>query len=120
MDEHVQVGQRIGMLIVLEKLAERDIHGRVLWECLCDCNNLVVYTTRQLTKETGLRSCGCSRYKRNQKPNLLHVPGLQTKLWELFNALNRGSKTEINCCLKELYRCISNFVNKDDGKLKQS
>ncbi len=53
-------GKRFGKLIALWPIPERDIHGQILWECKCDCSNIIFTTTQSLLsgKKT---SCGCSR-----------------------------------------------------------
>jgi len=49
--------ERFGRLVVLAEMG-RDKHGSVMWECLCDCGNLVGRTTARL-RSGHVRSCGC-------------------------------------------------------------
>jgi len=50
-------GRVFGNLTVM-RLAGRNQHGRLLWECRCDCGNTAVYKSYKLT--SGIRiSCGC-------------------------------------------------------------
>lgn len=51
------VGQRFGRLTVVAMSAERN-HGRILWECRCDCGNTVVAEKYCLENGTK-KSCGC-------------------------------------------------------------
>jgi hypothetical protein len=51
-------GRRFGKLQVLSVAQERDAHGRLLWNCLCDCGNTVIAPAGQLTNGYR-RSCGC-------------------------------------------------------------
>ena len=37
------IGQKIGMLVVLEKTNKRNKQGRVLYKCQCECGNIVYY-----------------------------------------------------------------------------
>jgi hypothetical protein len=54
------VGKRFGKLIVLRKTNRRKNDGCVIWECQCDCGNIVdVSTTRFNPKHRPTRSCGC-------------------------------------------------------------
>jgi hypothetical protein len=53
-------GVRVGRLLVVEQLAERDKNGCVQWACACDCGNQTTSITRIL--KAGLKqSCGCLR-----------------------------------------------------------
>jgi hypothetical protein len=61
-------GVRFGRLVVVKRLqAVRD--GSILWECHCDCGNLVQASTRHLNrKKNYIRSCGCNQtYNRKGK-----------------------------------------------------
>lgn len=59
-------GQRFGKLVVKTKTqARRD--GSVLWDCLCDCGNIIQVNTRHLNrKKNYVRSCGCNQIKRGK------------------------------------------------------
>lgn len=50
-------GVQFGWLTVLKKLSLRDSRGRTQWQCLCECGNLKVYTTNELTGSRGARTC---------------------------------------------------------------
>jgi hypothetical protein len=55
-------GQKTGLLTA-RKRVDSDKHGKVKWECLCDCGNTVdVIASRFNTGKT--RSCGCLRVLR--------------------------------------------------------
>lgn len=52
------IGQRFGRLTVISRAENR--HGKVFWNCDCDCGNKTVAIARELRR--GLRkSCGCLR-----------------------------------------------------------
>lgn len=53
-----EVGQRIGMLILLEPT--RMPSGRKAWVCQCDCGRTKIVATTNLGSK-GPRSCGCRR-----------------------------------------------------------
>lgn len=57
-------GQRFESLVFIKKTKDRTSWGLVIWECKCDCGN-VVYKIKKAT------SCGCKRYK-NNKTNKTH------------------------------------------------
>lgn len=63
-------GQRFGRLVVLKDSGKRKNHGRVVWDCLCDCGNLKEVRGEGL-KSGGTRSCGCLR-KENGKDRRIH------------------------------------------------
>lgn len=55
------IGQKFGMLTVLEKTTEFVMHGgqkAPLWKCQCDCGNITLVRIDSLTSGT-TRSCGC-------------------------------------------------------------
>lgn len=52
------VGQRFGMLTVVEQTENR--RGRVCWICQCDCGNICTVTAHEL-KSGKTKSCGCKR-----------------------------------------------------------
>ena len=55
------IGQKIGMLAVLEKTDKRNKQGRVLYNCQCECGNIVYYNSSDLKQNV---SCGCWRKSR--------------------------------------------------------
>lgn len=67
-------GQKFDRLLVV-KFSHIDKHGKVVWECLCDCGNISFVNTSSLT--TGnTRSCGCINKENpsNIKHNMSHTP----------------------------------------------
>lgn len=50
-------GQRFGKLVAVSPTDRRQ-YGTVVWRCLCDCDNVVYVSTRQLTSGY-TKSCGC-------------------------------------------------------------
>ena len=56
-------GQRFGMLTVIKKTDKKYSNGSVLWECLCDCGNIVLANYTNL-RDGQVQSCGC---KHNSK-----------------------------------------------------
>lgn len=55
-------GEKIGRLKVI-KFVGKDKHNHKLWECMCDCGNVVVATTSNLRGTT--KSCGCYNKEKN-------------------------------------------------------
>ena len=52
------VGQKFGMLEVIEKSNERSSDNRIKWICICDCGNLTTALAKDL-KSGHTQSCGC-------------------------------------------------------------
>lgn len=54
------VGQKFGMLTVLERKPNRQVgkNSRVVWSCLCDCGNKTDVLSI-LLKQGSIKSCGC-------------------------------------------------------------
>lgn len=56
---------------MIRELEETDKHGKVQWECQCDCGNKHVTTTSSLTSNK-VTSCGC---KRKESHNAIDMVG---------------------------------------------
>ena len=54
----VQIGDRFGRLVVLNRDLTRQGEGRVYWKCQCDCGNIISLSSHPL-KSGNTRSCGC-------------------------------------------------------------
>lgn len=52
------VGERFGKLVVQKPSTQRNKHGGLLWECLCDCGNVCLVSTNHLHMNN-TQSCGC-------------------------------------------------------------
>lgn len=50
-------GKQFGWLTVVKKLDSRDSRGKTQWQCLCECGNLKIYTTNELTGSRGAKTC---------------------------------------------------------------
>lgn len=55
-------GQRFGRLVAIRPTDKR-IDACVVWECKCDCGNVVNVSVHDL-KRGDTKSCGCIRYER--------------------------------------------------------
>jgi hypothetical protein len=51
-----------GSLRVIRRVEDRK-PGRPMWECQCECGNIVVVSSTNLTKTNGTKSCGCLRHQ---------------------------------------------------------
>ena len=51
------IGQKFGMLTVINKTSERSGHS-IVWECLCDCGTIKRVRGSHLTSGA-IKSCGC-------------------------------------------------------------
>lgn len=54
------IGKKFNRLTVIRKTEEKDNKGRELWECKCDCGNILKASYRQLSHNE-IKSCGCLR-----------------------------------------------------------
>ena len=60
---HDMAGKRVGILTVIKQTG-RDKHDHILWECLCDCRNIVIRNTSDLGI---IKSCGCLLFRSGEK-----------------------------------------------------
>ena len=83
-----EIGKRYGNLIVLS-FAFHNTRGELLWNCKCDCGNIIQVKTSHL-RSGHTRSCGCSRTpnligKKFGKLTVIKDTGLRQrnfKIWE--------------------------------------
>lgn len=54
--------QRFGKLIALAPTSKRNVDGRVIWQCQCDCGEQIEVDTHSL-QQNRVQSCGCLRSK---------------------------------------------------------
>lgn len=88
------INQRFGRLLVLKDSNER-VHRGVIWECLCDCGNLIKIRAGHL-QNGRTQSCGCKkrenaremglsnkgRYGEGNHPNCTHREA-RTRLYRI-------------------------------------
>lgn len=55
------MGQKFGLLTVVNKTNKKTENGSVLWECLCECENTAYASYSDLARYRK-SSCGCSHY----------------------------------------------------------
>lgn len=96
--------QRFDYLEVHE-IVDEDIYGNPLWECKCNCGNVVIWPRSKIVKNC-FRSCGCSSLKLSKligeissstwhrikgAAKIRNIPLLVDKkdLWELFLKQNQ-------------------------------
>lgn len=59
-------GKKFGRLTVVRATEKRTTQGAVIWECVCDCGNIIFVSTCSL-KGNNTQSCGCLRLERITK-----------------------------------------------------
>lgn len=58
------IGQKFGSLTVLKKYGEKPKSGILNWECLCECGNKCIVSTKNLRRKNyPTISCGCKRHE---------------------------------------------------------
>lgn len=55
------IGQRFGRLVVTNE--EEPVGRQTMWECACDCGNIIITATRML-RLSGKTSCGCDTFEK--------------------------------------------------------
>ena len=71
--------QRFGMLTAIKPTGTH-INRNCVWECICDCGNIVNYTTGMLNK---IKSCGCQSIINSNIP--VGVGFMNTSIYQLKN-----------------------------------
>ena len=82
-------GNRYGRLTVIrevERMRYASGNSHRVWECLCDCGNIIRCTTDRL-RRGNTKSCGCLRKEITSKKNYKHG-GTKTKLYRIWAEMN--------------------------------
>lgn len=90
----IKIGDRFGRLVVVKQLKERSPDGRLMYECECDCGNIVKVRSKELLNGDTV-SCKCyqkeqlrKRYKNGTQPDRIFS-----------DKLNKNNKSGIKRCL---------------------
>lgn len=62
-------GMKFGKLTAI-KPTEKRVNKSIVWECKCDCGNVIMYPVSKLTSSNGPKSCGCLKHESNKLENL--------------------------------------------------
>jgi len=76
-------GRTFGLLKVLRRV--EDVKpGRPMWLCECRCGKSIVKSSTSLTKQNGVKSCGCLRHQKS--PELIYLTDID--LWRSSGSLS--------------------------------
>ena len=93
----VQIGDRFGRLMVLNRDLTKQGEGRVYWNCQCDCGNVVSLSGKVL-KSGNTRSCGClnndTRRENIIQWNVENNPDLTNRKSGLLTVIRKATKEE--------------------------
>lgn len=92
------LNQQFGKLIVVKETSERR-NKSVVWECKCECGNIVKYTTKELRSD-GIIQCPQCGHNRKPQTNLL-----ENLIGKKFNHLTVLGKTNQLSGGKIVYKC---------------
>lgn len=96
--------QRFGKLVALRETSQRQKHN-VIWECLCDCGE-IVYIPQVSLRRGGTKSCGCYHKEITSKTSRRDKTGNRYgRLIALEPTEQRGS----NSCI--VWRCLCDCGN---------
>ena len=70
-------GKRFGKLLVLRETDNRADRGSIVWQCKCDCGNIVEISSKRLVNGLAI-SCGCYQ-KERQKYSMKELHNRQFK-----------------------------------------
>lgn len=96
--------QRIGRLTCTKDVG-RSKDGSVLWECVCDCGNKIVATSRNLNRHH-TKSCGCLQIDRVVENRTVHglyhdENGKRAKLYHVWGMMRQRCKNPNNHAYKD-------------------
>lgn len=108
MKTKVVIGNKYGKLTPIEVI-EKNKHGLLLYNCLCDCGNIKVVGSRYLT-EGRITSCGCARKKSKGKSNSITYKSWISAKQRCLNPNNHNYKNYGRRGIKMCERWINSFV----------
>lgn len=91
------VGQKFGRLTVTRDSGERR-HGKVLWECRCDCGTILRVPTGALNSGN-TRSCGCLKRDTWRDLNITHRMTGTPEYRMLNSARHRAKVSGVPCTI---------------------
>jgi len=106
-------GQRFGRLTVLEKVGRRK-EGAVIWECQCDCGNMVKVCTGSL-QSGNTKSCGCYNKEQSSERSRIDLTGQVYGRLTVSEDVGRTKRQQV------IWRCLcecGNFVDVVSGSLR--
>jgi len=109
MRPHIEIGFRVGKLVVVSPTAERKA-GYVVWKCHCDCGNEVLLDTRCLQRGA-VQDCGCSTIV---KPGQRDITGMR---FGMLVAVAPTGKTKEN--VGAIWHCHCDCGGEVDAPLRQ-
>lgn len=97
----IQIGDRFGLLTVIENLGTKNLNGKskITWLCLCDCGNTRVANSGHLNNGD-ITHCGCGKYAPRKGKDLTG------QIFGRWTVLQYAEKSKYTC------RCICG-VEKD-------
>lgn len=98
------INQTFGKLTVIKETSERR-NKSVVWECQCECGNIVKYSTKELRSD-GIIQCPKCGTNRQPQTNLL-----ENLIGKTFNHLTVLEKTNKLSSGKIVYKCKCNCGN---------
>lgn len=78
-------GMKFGRLTAIRKLSERTPCKHILWECACDCGNIIKVTSTDL-KRGNTKSCGCLKREKAAEESKRHG-FFGTRLYQCYRSM---------------------------------
>lgn len=86
------VGEKFGRLLVLKDSTKRTKQGNIIYQCKCDCGNIVYVSSNNLsTKCNKTVSCGCYNTERKTKHNSCY-----TRLYKKYMSMKQRCYNQNN------------------------
>lgn len=118
---HLQLeGKKFERLKVLRKCEDRANNGKVMWECQCDCGN-IVYVNGTSLKNGNTKSCGCLAKELTRIRDLERVEDLVGQQFGEVKVIERMNKSDLkNGTIWKCQCSCGNICYKPTSYLKRS
>ena len=112
------LNQRFGKLTVISETEKRK-NNSIVWQCQCDCGNIVELSTKELRND-GIIQCFKCGFNRNpvkqQKSEIGNVYGMFTVLEKTNRSNNRGVFYKCQCKCGNIVEVILKDIKNGDKK----
>ena len=101
------IGMKLGKLTVVKDLEKTNKFHSKLYECICDCGNLIIKSSQQLKAPDTIKHCGCEPRKEHIRNPHLNLIGQK---YGRLTVLEYAGKTKSNSTYR--YLCICDCGNR--------
>ena len=97
-----RTGERYGQLTVIKRSTDKTYPSgmkSVMWECKCDCGNVIVTSANNL-RLGKTKSCGCKSHEWTSKYLFKHGDGHESRIYRIWSGMRQRCNNQNLSCYK--------------------